>query len=82
MEIYTKKTYYEKVNNKWIVTKKIDNRKIDEQRYNQLRNGKLKGDRRTFQYYYEFDEKMMVRLSYTEPINKKIKIVWEFNFKK
>ena len=66
MKIYMKKTNYEKVNGKWIVTK----------------NEKLRGDRRTFEYYYEFGGKMMVRLSSTEPTYREYKSVREFSFKK
>lgn len=82
MKIYMKKTNYENVNGKWIVTKKYDEIKISEERYYHLRNEKLKGDRRTFEYYYEFGEKMMVRLSSTEPIYREIKSVREFRFEK
>ncbi len=82
MKIYMKKTNYEKVNGKWIVTKKYDEVEITEERYNHLRNEKLRGDRRTFEYYYEFGGKMMVSLSSTEPIYKEIKSVREFRFEK
>ena len=82
MKIYMKKTNYEKVNGKWIVTKKYDEIEISEERYYHLRNEKLKGDRRTFEYYYEFDERMMITLSFTEPIYREIKSVRKFRFKK
>ena len=82
MKIYMKKTNYEKVNGKWKVTKKCDETKISEERYYHLRNEKLRGDRRKFEYYYEFDERMMVRLSYTEPTYREIKSVREFRFEK
>lgn len=77
-----KKTNYEKVNGKWIVTKKYDEKRISEERYYHLKNEKLRGDRRTFQYDYEIGEKVMVKLSYTEPTYREIKSVREFTFKK
>lgn len=82
MKIYMKKTNYEKVNGKWIVTKKYDEKRISEERYYHLKNEKLRGDRRTFQYDYEIGEKVMVKLSYTEPTYREIKSVREFTFKK
>ena len=82
MKIYIKKTNYEKVNGKWIVTKKYDKKRISEERYYHLKNEKLRGDRRTFQYDYEIGEKVMVKLSYTEPTYREIKSVREFRFKK
>lgn len=82
MKIYMKKTNYEKVNGKWVVTKKYDEVKISEERYNHLKNEKLRGDRRTFQYDYEVGEKVMVKLSYTEPTYREFKSVREFRFKK
>lgn len=82
MKIYMKKTNYEKVNGKWVVTKKYDEVKISEERYYHLKNEKLRGDRRTFQYDYEFGERMMVRLSSTELIYREIKSVREFRFEK
>lgn len=82
MKIYMKKTNYEKVNGKWIVTKRYDVVEISEERYYHLRDEKLKGDRRTFEYYYEFGGKMMVKLSSTEPIYREYKSVREFSFKK
>lgn len=82
MKIYMKKTNYEKVNGKWIVTKKYDEKRISEERYYHLKNEKLKGDRRTFQYDYEIGEKVMVKLSYTEPTYREIKSVREFTFEK
>ena len=82
MKIYMKKTNYEKVNGKWKVTKKYDEVEISEERYNHLRDEKLRGDRRTFEYYYEFGGKMMVRLTYTEPTYREYKSVREFRFKK
>lgn len=82
MKIYMKKTNYEKVNGKWVVTKKYDEVEISEKRYNHLKDEKLRGDRRTFQYNYEIGGKMMVRLSSTEPIYREIKSVREFRFKK
>lgn len=82
MKIYMKKTNYEKVNGKWIVTKRYDEVEISEERYCHLRDEKLRGDRRTFEYYYEFGERMMVKLSSTEPIYREIKSVREFRFKK
>lgn len=81
MKIYMKKTNYEKVNGKWFITKKYDEVEISEERYNHLKDEKLRGDRRTFEYYGEFDERMMVRLSSTEPIYREIKSVREFRFK-
>lgn len=82
MKIYMKKTNYEKVNGKWIATKKYDEIEISEERYNHLKNEKLRGDRRTFEYYYEFGGKMMVKLSSTEPTYREYKSVREFRFKK
>lgn len=82
MKIYMKKTNYEKVNGKWIVAKKYDEVKISEERYYHLKNEKLRGDRRTFQYDYEIGEKVMIKLSYTEPIYREFKSVREFRFKK
>ena len=82
MKIYMIKTNYEKVNGKWIATKKYDEIEISEERYNHLKNEKLRGDRRTFEYYYEFGGKMMVKLSYTEPTYREYKSVREFSFKK
>lgn len=82
MKIYMKKTNYEKVNGKWVVTKKYDEVEISEKRYNHLKDEKLRGDRRTIQYNYEIGGKMMVRLSSTEPIYREIKSVREFRFKK
>lgn len=82
MKIYMKKTNYEKVNGKWIVTKRYDVVEISEERYYHLRDEKLKGDRRTFEYYYEFGGKMMVKLSSTEPTYREYKSVREFSFKK
>ena len=82
MKIYMKKTNYEKVDGKWIVTKKYDEVEISEERYFHLRDEKLRGDRRTFEYYYEFGGKMMVKLSSTEPTYREYKSVREFSFKK
>ena len=82
MKIYMKKTNYENVNGKWIVTKKYDEIKISEERYYHLRNEKLRGDRRTFQYDYEIGEKVMIKLSYTEPTYREYKSVREFRFEK
>ena len=82
MKIYMKKTNYEKVNGKWIVAKTYDEVKISEERYYHLRDEKLRGDRRTFEYYYEFGGKMMVKLSSTEPTYREYKSVREFSFKK
>lgn len=82
MKIYMKKTNYEKVNGKWIVTKRYDEIEISEERYYHLKNEKLRGDRRTFEYYYEFDERMMVTLSSTEPVYREIKSVRKFRFEK
>ena len=82
MKIYMKKTNYEKVNGKWIVTKRYDEKRISEERYYHLKNEKLRGDRRTFQYDYEIGEKVMIKLSYTEPTYREIKSVREFTFKK
>lgn len=82
MKIYMKKTNYEKVDGKWVVTKKYDKVEISEERYYHLRNEKLRGDRRTFQYDYEIGEKVMIKLSYTEPTYREYKSVREFSFKK
>lgn len=82
MKIYMKKTNYEKVNGKWIVTKKYDEIEISKERYYHLKNEKLRGDRRTFQYDYELGEKVMVRLSSTEPTYREFKSVREFRFNK
>ena len=82
MKIYMKKTNYEKVNGKWIVTERYDEKRISQERYYHLKNEKLRGDRRTFQYDYEIGEKVMVKLSYTEPTYGEIKSVREFRFKK
>lgn len=79
MKIYVKRTIYQKVNGKWKIFEKTDEKRISEKRYNEFKNGKLRGDRRTFEYYYEFDERMLVRLSNTE---NEIKVVWKFSFKK
>ncbi|MDU6767526.1 MAG: hypothetical protein E6446_09030 [Gemella haemolysans] len=77
-----KKTNYEKVNGKWIVTKRYDEKRISQERYYHLKNEKLRGDRRTFQYDYELGEKVMIKLSFTEPIYREIKSVREFKFEK
>lgn len=82
MKIYMKKTNYEKVNGKWIVTKRYDEKRISQERYYHLKNEKLRGDRRTFQYDYELGEKVMIKLSSTEPIYREIKSVREFKFEK
>lgn len=82
MKIYMKKTNYEKVDGKWKVTKKYDETRISEERYYHLRNEKLRGDRRTFEYDYEIGEKVMIKLSYTEPTYREIKSVREFRFEK
>ena len=82
MKIYMKKTNYEKVNGKWIVTKRYDEKRISQERYYHLKNEKLRGDRRTFQYDYELGEKVMIKLSFTEPIYREIKSVREFKFEK
>ena len=82
MKIYMKKTNYEKVDGKWKVTKKYDEVEISEERYYHLKNEKLRGDRRTFQYDYEIGEKVMIKLSYTEPTYREFKSVREFKFKK
>ena len=82
MKIYIKKTNYEKVNGKWIVTKRFEEKRISQERYYHLKNEKLRGDRRTFQYDYEIGEKVMVRLTNTEPTYRELKSVREFRFEK
>ena len=37
-----------------LLLKKYDEVEITEERYNHLKDEKLRGDRRTFEYYYEF----------------------------
>ena len=81
MKIYMKKTNYEKVNGKWIVTK-VEDKEITEEQYYHLKDEKWQGDRRTFQYDYEIGARLMVKLTSIEPIFKEIKIVREFTFKK
>lgn len=81
MKIYMKKTNYEKVNGKWIVTK-VEDKEITEEQYYHLKGEKWQGDRRTFQYDYEIGARLMVKLTSIEPIFKEIKIVREFTFKK
>ena len=81
MKIYMKKTNYEKVNGKWIVTK-VEDKEITEEQYYHLKGEKWQGDRRTFQYDYEIGARLMVKLTSIEPIFKEIKSVREFTFKK
>lgn len=81
MKIYMKKTNYQKVNGKWIVTK-VEDKEITEEQYYHLKDEKWRGDRRTFQYDYEIGARLMVKLTSIEPIFKEIKSVREFTFKK
>lgn len=81
MKIYMKKTSYEKVNGKWIVTK-VEDKEITEEQYYHLKDEKWQGDRRTFQYDYEIGARLMVKLTSIEPIYKEYKSVRIFTFKK
>lgn len=81
MKIYMKKTNYEKVNGKWIVTK-VEDKEITEEQYYHLKGEKWQGDRRTFQYDHEIGARLMVKLTSIEPIYKEYKSVRIFTFKK
>lgn len=81
MKIYMKKTNYEKVNGKWIVTK-VEDKEITEEQYYHLKDEKWRGDRRTFQYDYEIGARLMVKLTSIEPIYKEYKSVRIFTFEK
>lgn len=68
MKIYVTHSTYEKENDKWILVKENPKTEISEQRYLTLRDEKLKGDRRQFYYSYEFGQRLMTRLTNTNPV--------------
>lgn len=82
MKIYVEHKTYRKVNGRWELTKDYGTKEIKFEQYELLKNEKWKGDRRTFEYYYEFGGRMMVRLSNTEPTYRELKSVRVFTFKK
>lgn len=82
MKIYVNHKTYKKSNGRWELTKDYGTKQIKPEQYELLKKEKWKGDRRTFEYYYEFGGKMMVRLSNTEPTYRELKSVREFRFEK
>lgn len=81
MKIYVTHSQYKKVNNKWILEKTKPKTEISEQRYFNLLHDRLKGDRRKYEYFYEFGQRLMTRLTYTDN-EISFKSVREFEFKR
>ena len=71
---------YKKVNNKWVLEKDLGVTEISYKRYYLLLSEKLKGDRRYFNYYYEFGLNLMDKLVSVEPTYKEDKSVRVFRF--
>lgn len=68
MKIYETIKQYEKQGNKWILIKEYPTKDISPLVYSRLTHEKQTGDRRTFQYSYEFGQRLMTRLTNTNPI--------------
>lgn len=82
MKIYVNHKTYKKINGRWVIKEDYGTKEINYKEYVILKNEKWKGDRRTYQYNSELGRDVMVRLSSTEPMYRKIKSVREFTFKK